>query len=200
MKKIFAIMMIAVFAIGMVFADKTSEQHTLQIKATIEEVVPQFQLKLGTVATNSTPYNFDHDTLSYTEDASGETNGTIDLSGTGTVAVQVIAYLANAAKSTRDFTFTFSDGRFSIPRNGVAPDGTSGKEYCDPVIGTAAVASPVGFTVSGDGASDPAVDVHFLGTTCTAGNIVTATYTYTKSDSYDPGTYDANIVLTVAAV
>ena len=201
MKKLIAILTIAIVLVGAVFADpKTSEAHHLTVQATVSEVVPQFQLKLGTAVTNTTPNDFDNAAVSYTADAKAVAGGSIDLSGSGTVAIQVIAYLANAAKSNREFTFTFSGGRFTtITRNGHAADGTQGNEYVDPVIGTDAEDSPVGFTVDGDGASDPSVDVAFLGTTCTAGNIVTATYTYTKSDAYDPGTYEADIVLTIAA-
>ena len=195
MKKFLACLLVFVFVVAGIFADpapKSSEQHNLTITAQIAEVVPVFQLKLGSTATNTTPNNFDNATTSYSVDASSEANGTIDLSGTGTVAVNVIAYLANAAKTSRDFVLAFSGGTFATV--------TSNKESTPvaPTIDTAKGTNN-GFVVTGDGEGDASVDVDFNAKTCTVGTIVTATYTYDRSDEYDPGTYTTDIILTVTA-
>ena len=56
MKKVIAILVVAVVLIGAVFAD--SEAHTLNVSVTLSPILPQFALQYDSVNSNTTPSNF----------------------------------------------------------------------------------------------------------------------------------------------
>ena len=199
MKKIFAIMMIAVFAIGMVFAD--SEAHTIKIKADVAPQAPAFQLWYGDAKTNTSKVVFT-DSATYDEayDSPAEavdTGFNLDVGGT----VTVYAVLANAAKINAAYTLTFSDGVFTVNRNAVS-------ETLVPTITTTAgsVITGTSAIAKTTDAADAPVRVTFNGTTVTASNpqLATAAYAYTGDPTIDPNAdgefYYADITLIVATV
>lgn len=196
MKKVLTILAVLAIVTFAVFAD--SEVHTIRIKADVTEVVPAFQLWLGATKTNTTPVAFtDGATYNLVDDATAiDTGWNLDKGGN----VTVYAVLANKPKSNRLYTLTFSDGKFSVTRNG--EPGT-----LDPSIVTTAReslitgASEIKKTSSAD---DAPVQVKFNGTTVTATEptLATAVYTYVADTEIDPTAEDefyyANIVLTVS--
>lgn len=192
MKKVLTILVIMAIVVGTAFA--ASEQHKIKIKADVIAVVPVFQLELGDVVTNNAakPTVFT-DRASYTPnstDTAVDAGFKLDVGGFVTVTVK----LANAAKQKQSYTLTFSDGEFKD----VMRDGDSGVKT--PTIAAKAE------TASNNGISSIAVDsqdakklkVNFNGSTAVVGNLGTATYTYGPDDKIDPGTYYADIVLTIS--
>lgn len=197
MKKVLTILAILALVTFAVFAD--SEVHTIRIKADVTEVIPAFQLWLGATKTNTTPVAFTNNaTYSLVDDATAiDTGFNLDAGGT----VTVYAVLANKAKINQAYLLTFSDGVFSVKRNGTGGDLTPAitTEAGSVITGTSAVAK----TTSAD---DAPVKVTFNGTTVTATDpkLATATYDYTGDPTIDPTAADeyyyANIVLTVETV
>ena len=193
MKKLITILAIMIVLVGAIFA--ASEAHTININAVVEEIIPQFQLKVGNVSTNPTPTAFTNN-ASYTADARPNTGANIILSGTGTTSIEVIAYLANAAKTAQNYSLVFSEGVFVVTRNGVPSSGTEGaNKNVIPTITNVPVTTNNGFSASGTGAT---VTVDFNGKTCAAGNITTATYTYQQEDGIVPATYQSTVKLTIS--
>ena len=196
MKKVLTILAVLIVLTSAVFA--ASETHTIRVKADVTEVIPAFQLWLGETKTNTAPVAFtDAATYNLTDDATAiDTGWNLDNGGN----VTVYAVLANKPKSNNLYTLTFSDGKFSVTRNGVA--GT-----LDPSIATTARASLITGTSAIEktsSADDAPVQVKFNGTTVTATEptLATAVYTYAGDPTIDPTAegefYFANIVLTVS--
>ena len=219
MKKIFAIMMIAVFAIGMVFA-VDNETHTLRIKADIAEVLPAFNLyhiegtdtnssasNVVALATPATAYS----TLATNGNAT-DTGWNIDVGGN----VAVVAEVINNVKTNKGYTLTFTGGVFDVTRNTVAG-------YYSPTSITVAngsandaikqFGSATDSSANGDITADTtstlsaSTSVTFSGKTGTGATtpitVATATYHYSADNTVDPnvgGTfYYADITLTIAA-
>ena len=218
MKKLIAILAIMMVIVGAVFADPTptpesgnSETHKLHVKSNVLEVVPAFQLWFGdgTVATvektNATPNDFvNGGSYDPYANAALYVGFTLDEGGD----VTVVAVLANKAKINKAFDLAFSDGTFSVNRNG-QPETfgpTSITTTAGGVItGTSSIAK-VKEANAEAAAADAAVRVTFNGTTVTATNpvLATAIYSYTGDPTIDPNAtgeyYYADIVLTVTAV
>ena len=199
MKKLITILAILIVLVGAVFA--TTESHSLAINACVDLIVPQFQLKIGSVSTNIASSNASNKIndfgvlASYSGDATPSTGTNINLSGTGTAIVEVIAYLANAAKTAQNYTLTFQDGVFTVKRNGTTSSGSTGdNKNVIPTI-TTEPATNNGFSASG---ANGTVSVDFNGKTCAVGNIVVATYSYQQEDAIDPDTYTATVTLEIA--
>ena len=194
MKKVLTILVVLALVAGFAFAEevapKTQETHTLTITASVEGAIPQFQLFRGEVKTNDTLNAFDNATPSYSDtDAAGFA---LDAGG----SVEVVAKVANLAKQKQSYTLQFTDGVFkNVKRNG-------GNGTQDPSITVEMNDTPTaGVTLSQVENSDT-VTAAFTGTKMTVSGytLATATYTYGADSTIDPGTYTADIVLTVAAV
>ena len=191
MKKVLTILVVLALVAGFAFATdpKTQETHTLTITASVDAAIPQFQLFRGEVKTNETPNGFDNaDTAYEATDAAGFK---LDAGG----SVEVVAKVANQAKQKQDYTLTFSDGVFTVDRNG-----ESGNQA--PSITVAKNATATDGVVLSQVENSKTVTAAFNGTkmTETGYTIATATYTYGADSTIDPGEYTANIVLTVSAV
>ena len=191
MKKLIAILTIAIVLVSAVFA--ASENHTLKIQAEVGTVVPAFQLQYGNTSnkTNETPTVFAN-SASYDPFDAAAIDTSIALDEGGVVTVKAI--LANAAKIVKMYTLHFQDGVFTVNRNTVS--GT-----LVPTIATTAGTAGTGIATiaKASEAADADVNVTFNGTTATASQILaTATYTYAADTAIDPGTYVADIVLVIS--
>ena len=202
MKKVITVLAILVVLTSAVFA---AETHKIKINATTTEVVPAFELKVGSVVTNDTPATFTNDadaeTPRYVNDTVADT-----ISFEGASAVSVYAYLVNNAKTKTNYKIDFSDGVFKgVMRNGEAA--ASESEYVSPdtinVTANDGIADSQGVTASGSG-NKATVLLDFTGKTCTAstGNgallLATAVFNYAAHTDIDPGTYTAYVTMTVA--
>ena len=205
MKKLIAILMVLAIVAGFAFAVAgNDETHTINIQANVNETLPAFKLRFasgsattGQVTNNSTPTAYNpaaaaDPAYSYADPI--VVSWTLDEGG----AVEVEAIFSNRAKTNKSFTLTFSDGVFT----NVYKAGATQESYN--VIPTISVAGnntlPKG--VKTIAASGNPLTVAFSGQKAAEGDkvLATATYTYGEDDAIDPGTYNANIVLTVASV
>lgn len=190
MKKLITILAILTVLVGAIFATNPSESHQIQITVTIAETIPAFQLKFNGANSNA-------NAVVFTNNAQRTYNtpvaATIDFESNTAAerAVIVNAYLGNTAKQSAQYTLTFSDGEFKTSGNNpvtvVSPTGI-----------TTSNASGTGYSTTGN---DEVATVTFNGTDrCTADSLLTqATYQYPKAN-IAPGTYTANIVMTVEKI
>jgi len=193
MKKVITILAILVVLTSAVFA--ASETHTLRLSATVDTVLPQFQLVYGnTYKTNSDANDFvnggDYGPVAI------DVSEVLILDKDGDQSIEFSVVLANKPKAgrgtSRSYTLTFGGGTFEdVTKAGVgAPMAativtSNGAKYNDGV----SVTGVGGLTAKVTLGSEPA----------TAGNeIVKATYTYAGDKTVDPGTYTADIILTIA--
>ena len=193
MKKVLTILVVLTVIAGFAFADAPaaveSEQHKLTVTAKVIGQAPVFQLFKDTVVTNDgeNPVEFT-DGESY-EDAF---NAAFNLDAGG--AITVSARVANLAKEVQVYTLTFSDGEFAVTKNG-------GDATIVPTIAATPAQGAITGVAVQQGTTDAQVKASFNGTKMTAAStLATATYTYAADSAIDPGTYTADIVLTVAAV
>ena len=206
MKKAITILAVLIVLVGAVFADET---HTIRVKADVTEVLPAFQLALLTPAqtyTTNKPAEGDpnvygvanYDDL--TDQTAKDINFNLDEAGT----VNVEVYVANLAKTVKGFTFAFSDGVFNVSRNGVTNSGTEQNPvyltYGPNSITVSKGAEKTGFYTT-DLVNNVA-KIKFTGKTLTnteKGSVVaSAIYNYPGDTTIDPGTYYADITLTIA--
>lgn len=183
MKKVLTILAILVVLTSAIFA----ETHKLKIEATSTEVVPVFQMILGSVTTNDANKTFGtENNSSLDKTASVADTFNWELGGSVTVTVKI----QNPAKTKQNYLLTFGDGVFkNIKRNGVPADNITYKTLVTTeVTGT-------GYKSTGEAGT---VTVDFDGTRCTADSqITTATYTYDADATIDPGTYSADLELVI---
>ena len=212
MKKAITILAVLIVLVGAVFA--LDETHTIRVKADVTAVEPAIQLKITaddeTYATNNTAKEFyekegnpaqatQHNYAAQADQNAIDVKFNLDQNGN----IVAKAYLANNAKTNKVYTLAFSNGVFSVKRNGVSGDH-------EPTTITTAAGNSVAneYTVALGQAQDPTnkpVTVTFLGKTVTTKDVVLAqaTYAYTADTTIDPNTdqnqwYYANIVLTVS--
>ena len=219
MKKAITILAILAIVVGAVFADET---HTLKIKATQQNIEPAFQMyvkavtqtgatKDSTIITNPTAVKYDlleevgDGDEEYDSSASEAATFSFELANTVTVAVK----LGNAAKTAQNYLLTFKDGVFNVKKNGAATHKTGVDETTGEDIMTGWTVEPSS-KMAAAGANSDAVNgfttapstntatVDFNGTTCTIGHeIATCDFAYAAHTDVDPGTYFANVVLTI---
>ena len=205
MKKIITVLTILAVLAGALFA--ASESHTIKITVTLLETLPAFQLTIGDVVTNNengTPVEFVNNATyapyvaadpqaqppvseANVYDASSDINF-----ATNGGSVTVTAKIANAAQTSKGFTLVFSDGEFDVTR----PAGAGTKTPQSIAAATTIAGGTTGITsvdVTGSTAK-----VQFSGEQCVANTtLATATYTYTADTAIIPGTYYADLVLTI---
>jgi len=189
MKKLITIMAILIVLVGAIFAD--AESHQIKITVTITETVPAFQLKFNGANSNSGKVVF---TNNATRTDNTPVAATIDFESNTAAdrTVTVNAHIANDAKQTAQYRLTFSDGVFKDNQSAtVATPAISAKVGSGAGYGTG-----VSTTVNGAVATST-----FTGATrCVADTLIAqADYVYPKSD-IAPGTYTANIVMTVEKI
>lgn len=215
MKKLIAILAIAIVLVGAVFAD---EAHNITIQADVTGIDPAFRLVAGTgnsaVATNSpttgNPVAFGAAT-DLTK-AYGDTGFNLDAGGSFTV----YAKLANLPKQVQAYSLIFSDGVFSVKRNTAAgflapssvavTKGSNGTGVIDMAGGgTTTVSNPKVTGTTKPTVTCDAVTFKLDGTTVTVADylLATAVYTYPADTTIDPTAantyYEATITLTVQA-
>ena len=191
MKKVLTILVVLALVAGFAFAEKTQEKHTLTITADVDVEVPEFQLfRDNTLKTNTDANKYDNVLDEY--EATDAAGFKLDAGG----SVIVSARVANKAKQKQNYTLQFTDGVFkNVKRNG--ENGTQ-----DPSITVEMNDTPTaGVTLSQVENSDT-VTAAFTGTKMTVSGytLATATYTYDADSTIDPGSYEADIVLTVKAL
>lgn len=190
MKKLITILAILTVLVGVIFAD--AESHQIKITVTITETVPAFQLKFNGANSNSgkTVFTNNATRTDNTPVASG-IDFESDTAANRTVTVN--AHIANDAKQTAKYRLTFSDGVFKDNEDAtvVSPSSITAKVGSGAGYGTG-----VSTTVDGAVATSS-----FTGATrCVADTLIAqADYVYPKAD-IAPGTYTANIVMTVEKI
>ncbi len=193
MKKLITIMAILIVLVGAIFA--AAESHQIKITVTIAEVVPAFQLKIAntTANSNSAGIAFGSAPSTKADDTPVAVNINFESNNDADRKVTVDARIANAAKQSKVYTLTFSDGDFKTSGNNpttvVSPSGIAAKVGSGAGYGT-------GVSTEVNGAVATAT---FNGTDrCVANTLIAqADYQYPTAD-IAPGTYTANIVMTVA--
>lgn len=211
MKKIITVLTILAVLAGALFA--ASESHTIKITVTLLETLPAFQLTIGDVVTNNengipvefvnnatyAPYiapvaanpNAEPPVAAVAEANVYDASSDINFATNGG-SVTVTAKIANAAQTTKGFTLVFSDGEFDVTR----PAGAGTKTPQSIAAATTIAGGTTGITsvaVTGSTAK-----VQFSGEQCVANTtLATATYTYTADTAIIPGTYYADLVLTI---
>lgn len=194
MKKVLTILVVLALVAGFAFAEvapKTQETHTLTITASVDVEVPVFQLfRDNTLKTNTDANKYDNVRDAY--EATDVAGFKLDAGG----SVIVSARVANMAKQKQNYSLQFTDGEFkNVKRNG-------GNGTQTPAITVAKNNTTTdGVTLSQVEDSDT-VTAAFTGTKMTVSGytLATATYTYDADSTIDPGTYSADIVLTVKAL
>lgn len=190
MKKVLTILVVLALVAGFAFAVKTQETHTLTITADVDVEVPEFQLfRDDTLKTNTAANKYDNAQVAY--EATADAGFKLDAGGN----VIVSARVANLAKQRQNYTLQFTGGTFNVTRNG----GTGTKAAAITVAKNNTATT--GVTLSQAEDSDT-VTAAFNGTMMTESGytIATATYAYSADSTIDPGTYTADIVLTVKAL
>jgi len=191
MKKAIAILAVLVILVGAVFA---AETHKIKIDANIAEVIPEYQMVIGTVTTNGNENPFVASTEqpgSYVEDTAAQT-----LNFEVANDVTVVVNLVNPAKTTKAYTLTFSDGNFAVKKGADKHDDT-----VVPAISLATTYANGTQGIASVGINNKVATVNFNGTTCAdSTRLVTATYSYAAHTDVNPGTYTAYVQLDVAAL
>ena len=190
MKKLITILAILVLAAAAIFA--TSESHTIKITVNLAATTPAFQLVYGDAVTNTGKATFGTKP-SYTADnnEAGYATGITDF--TTSKSVSVTARIANAAQIQKTYTLSFGDGVFTVVRGG------SNETEHAPTISVAASNNQLPTGIDSITIDDEEAAVEFNGAQCTANtNLVTATYTYGADTTIAPGTYSADITMTVS--
>ena len=196
MKKLITILVILTVLIGAIFAD-TSESHQIKITVTIEETIPAFQLKFTgtdrTANSNATPVTFTNG-AERSDNTAATASINFESNDAAARTITVDAYLANTAKQSKVYTLTFTDGAFKT-------SGENPTTVASPTI-TAKAGSGAGYGAQygvSTTVQNAVATVTFGGTVrCTADTLIAqADYVYPKSD-IAPGTYTANIVMTVS--
>lgn len=191
MKKLITILAILTVLVGAIFAD--AESHQIKITVTIAETVPAFQLKFNDANSNANSVAFNGTPKSYNTPVAATIDFESDTAANR--AITVDAYLGNTAKQSAQYTLTFSDGDFKT-------SGNNPVTVASPSSITAIVGSGAGY---GTGVSttveDEVATVTFNGATrCVANTLIAqAKYQYPKAD-IAPGSYTANIVMTVEKI
>lgn len=205
MKKIIAVLTILAVLTGALFA--ASESHSIKITVTLAETLPAFQLSIGGVVTNKengTPVEFVNNATyapyvaadpqaqppvaeANVYDASSSINF-----ATNGGSVTVTAKIANAAQTSKGFTLAFSNGVFNVTK----PTGADTKSPESIAAATTIANGTTGITsVVATGST---AKVQFSGAQCVEDTtLATATYTYTADTAIIPGTYYADLVMTV---
>ena len=194
MKKAIAILAVLVILVGAVFA---AETHKIKIDANIAEVLPVYQMVIGTVTTNGQSIKYNPEATDPVERFETSIAQTLNFEVANTV--EVVVNLTNAAKTTRIFDLTFSDGIFTVEK-GVGAD-----KHDDTVVPAITLATTHATGTQGIASialdeDDDVATVTFNGTTCASSTtLVTATYSYTAHTDVNPGRYYADVQLDVAA-
>ena len=217
MKKLIAILAIAIVLVGAVFAEPTpkKETQTIYVYAEIEEVTPIFQLRYGTSVSDNGSSTFETGTV-FTDAASyaiGADNDRIDVLADLNDGQDIVvsAVVNNAAKAYRLYTLTFKGGVFANVSIGASSYNITPAITTDPTA-SSTVSTTKGVSAIGETA-EGIVTIQFDGTlmeNTTAFEIASATYKYDGSvtaatgtnhewDSavINPGKYTADIVLEI---
>ena len=214
MKKLIAILTIAIVLVGAVFAD--TETHGIKVRAQVGETLPSFQLSFSTFKTNANENVFGTQNYAAQADGSALDIG-FDLAAEDSAVFSL--YLANKAKTNRVFTVTFSDGVFDVSRNGSGVVADHAGQTYGPSSITTAVANGQAAVVDAEAnnaaiyevalgnaqdATNKPITITFHGRTVKTEDVVlaTATYAYLGDDSIDPTTtetpyYYATVTMTV---
>ena len=211
MKKIIAILAIAIVLVGAVFA----EDHNLIIKATVTSVEPIFKLHLTSGAAEATT-NADNAVFTaagnFTDTQGNAKQTTFSLLAGGTVSVEcyVNTTAANKTQTNTKYRVSFSDGVFSVTRanattsSSLEPTITTGLGTVVKGIKTDGISfatAPLGENATNyaSSATNKDVIVQFSGAQMAVGQAVVASanYEYAADDTIVPGSYYATIKMTV---
>ena len=213
MKKLIAILAIAIVLVGAVFADdlpakNSSESHTITLKTVVSSVLPQFKL------TASSNNNTESTNPDLSTSAAAKIANDASYTGTGIVEVADIsvedivatftASLENLAKTGGTYRLSFEAGTFQnvwkvvgteVKKDQtIAPSTTTAPSLAKPTSGAAGV----GLVIADPSGSS--IDITFNGQECTTGALAVYTVQYDKDDTVvdnDGEGYTVDIKMTI---
>ena len=173
MKKLIAILVIAIVMVGAVFATD-SEQHKLNVSVTLGQIPPQFALQYNS-ANSNTSTAFTNGKTDYAVAGQAATAGD-DIVTDNVITVKAV--VLNTVRQRRTYTLTFSGGALNLKINN--------EEYVlTPTIETASLVTSAIKGLNVVTATDDELSVPFAGPKMAAGvDLGTATYTYTFTNNY----------------
>ena len=213
MKKLIAILTIAIVLVSVVFAD--GETHKLTVSTTVGEVIPSFQLRYGAngVYTNNTAdsnsitnktYNGQLDMTTPNEFSVADA---IDLNqdiAVGDVTADFYAVLAIGGKqNNKVYTLSFSAGAFDTTHNGAA-DATACTYSCiNNIVGTTKQNVVVSNALTGvelSAGNTKSCTITMKGTAAEEKiDLVKFTAKWSRNEDVDVGTYTADVILTITS-
>ena len=225
MKKLITILMVLAIVVGAVFAE--SEAHSIRIKSDVDGELPMFQLillsstgvtynEVNNQTTNTTPNAFgtgENDSYAVNDTNATAVDVGFNLDEGGTVTF--IAKCANAARFSSDdtgrvYTLVFTGGVFKVSRYGVASTTTvegeqtvTTYEELIPEVTVKQTTNPSGFSYPDTINNGVKVKIGTSGVktgTDAGATMATAEFKYTADKSIDPGTYYADVTLTITQV
>ena len=196
MKRITVFVLLTLLLLPLVFADSVGEVHRITIKTTVQPVSPVFQFEF------TAGMEDEDDVFSVVADKQrqGEDDPKPPVVYVPDIKVNDLdltftAKLANEAKCLGSYTLTFIAGNFNVVRDGVggilAPVSAEMKIAND-------FASRGGVVASGTRGAN-SVEMTFIGSSCTTGDLAIFEVKYEADPELDEATYYADISLEVSS-
>ena len=150
MKKAITILAVLIVLVGAVFA---AETHSIKLKTVVDEVLPAFQLSntaltaknsAGETMAKQQQYTNANKAVVDVEDGDykAETEQRADVNvgdlSKYNVEVEFTVYVANKAKTLKDYRLAFTAGSFAVERNGVSQDQTLDPKAAPAITGLGA--------------------------------------------------------------
>ena len=200
MKKILAILTVLILAAGTMFADPSQANGTaaIDITASVGEIVPAFQLMFKTNATNEEGNRFGTES-SYTLPQAFSTN--LDLSRED-VTAEFYAVIAQGARQNAEYFLTFEAGAFDTKSNNVnKPTACSNSTLVDSIDQKYAGTLTASDISSATGSNNQSAKIILNGAVAAEQiRLLKFVATWTKDTTIDPGTYSADVTMTVSSL
>lgn len=200
MKKILAILTVLILTAGMMFADPSQANGTavIDIRTSIGELVPAFQLMYRTNATNPDGKPFGTES-SHTLPQAFSTG--LDLSKED-VTAEFYAVIARGARQYADYLLTFEAGAFDTKSNKVnKPTACSDSVLVDSIDQQYADSLAASEISSATGSNSQSAKISLNGSIVAEQvRLLRFVATWTKDTTIDAGTYSADVTMTVSSL
>ena len=217
MKKAITILAVLIVLVGAVFA---AETHSIRLKTVVDEVLPAFQLSNTALTafkdvdgvktavvnvkqyTNAAKDEVDVDDGDHTYGTESRADVNVGDLSKYDVEVQFTVYIANKAKTLKDYRLAFTAGSFAVERDGVSLNQTLPPADDPEITGLGAQDGTNGEQSVETSDKSTYVLVDFNGNECVADTpIAVYTVQYEHDPSIDPKAegYFADITLEITA-
>ena len=213
MKKLISILAIMVVLVGSVFADVNGQTSNgtavIDIKATIAESHPTFQLKAKTITTQATGEN--GDILISTVANDSPTHGKVTIATDHLLTANAVIVFAieqnNSSRSTANYTLGVAATNLTLDNYATVGASTlEADEYFEVALSGLTAADGYGSTSTNGVKITPATgsfaadyDGKVVDGSTTAVELATFTATWTKKPNAVAGNYSATVTLTITA-